>query len=180
EEQVFRFRRPKAAPEKITVRVKAGKQQSQVVLGKVLLQKAHETTLTASTDLFAGSRAALRCSVRGVRSLTKTVPLAGADVTVRLLPNSGKAHSLYTGKAGADGVAAVSFTVPEVPAGSYKLEVVTKSAFGEEKLERAVNVKSAPKVLLTTDKPLYQPGQVIRIRHLAMRSFAHKTAQPSA
>src|SRR5262249_53849384 len=37
-------------------------------------------------------------------------------------------------------------------------------------------VKSVPKVLLTTDKPLYQPGQVIRIRALALRAFDLKPA----
>jgi 5-hydroxyisourate hydrolase-like protein (transthyretin family) len=180
ETQTFRFRRPNLTPEKITVRVKTGKREHAVALNKILLVRAHETTLTASTELFAGSNAALRCSVRGVRSLTETVPLAGADVSVRLRAADGKARTLHTGKARADGVADVAFAVPEVPAGSYKLEVVTKSVFGEEKLERAVNVKSVPRVLLTTDKPLYQPGQVIRIRALALRAFDLKPASAAA
>ena len=51
-----------------------------------------------------------------------------------------------------------------MPPGSYKLEVVTKSAFGEEKFQRDVQVGKSAKVLLTTDKPLYQPGQTMHLR----------------
>src|SRR5262249_27427732 len=57
------------------------------------------------------------------------------------------------------------------PAGTYKMVVATKSDFGAEKLERDVKVKSSAKVLLTTDKPLYQPGQKMHLRALALRAF---------
>ena len=62
----------------------------------------------------------LRCEVHGVKSLSETVPLAGAAVAVRLHGKDGKVFPLYSGKAGADGVAAVKFQVPDVPAGNYK------------------------------------------------------------
>src|SRR5262249_21211617 len=136
-----------------------------------LLAKAHETALTSGQEFVAGSTASLRCTVQAVKSLTETLPLAGADVTIRLKDKDGKARELYSGKAGADGVAAIQFKVPAVPGGQYKLEVATKSAIGEEKLEREVRVKSEGKVLLVTDKPLYQPGQLIHIRALALRPF---------
>src|SRR5262249_26373678 len=59
------------------------------------------------------------------------------------------------------------------------LEIGTRSALGEEKLQRQVQVKSDAKILLVTDKPLYQPGQVIHIRALALRSFDLKPVADS-
>src|SRR5262249_36388724 len=81
------------------------------------------------------------------------------------------ARPLAQAKTGPDGVAHVDFTVPEVPAGAYTLRVLTKSALGEETLQRDVTIKTGAKVLLVTDKPLYQPGQVMHIRAMALRPF---------
>src|SRR5205085_2258412 len=133
-------------------------------LKEKLLLKAHETSLTAGTEFHAGTTTALRCSVHGVKSVSETVPLAKASIEVQLKDKDGKVYELYKGQAGADGVAAPQINVPSVPAGTYKMVVTTKSALGEEKLERDVKIKAEPKVLLTTDKPLYQPGQLIHIR----------------
>ncbi len=170
--QRFEFAAPKLAADKVTIRCRLDKQEHQVELKKILLVKAHETSLTAGKEFFAGSTAALRCEVHGVKSLRQTVPLAGARVTVHLKDKDGKAFPIYEGKAGADGVANITFQVPEkVPAGSYKLEVATQSALGEEKLEQDVKIKSSPRVLLVTDKPLYQPGQRMHIRALALQAF---------
>ncbi len=79
----------------------------------MLLVKAHETTLTAGKEFFAGSDAALRCEVHGVKSIAKTVPLPGAAVTIRLKGQDGKTISVYEGKVGDDGVANIQFKVPE-------------------------------------------------------------------
>jgi hypothetical protein len=163
------FKRPKLRADRLTVRLTSGRKSIEVSLGKILLSKAHETTLSTSTDFFAGSQAGMRCSVRGVKSLLETVPLH-SEVTVKLHAGK-KVLTLHDGKTGRDGIADVRFKVPELPAGNYELEVKTKSALGEETLKRSVKVQSAPKVLLTTDKPLYQPGQVIHIRALALRAF---------
>src|SRR5262249_6076260 len=130
--------------------------------------KAHETSLSAGQEYHAGSPASLRCAVHSVKSLTESVPLAGADVVVQLRTTEGKRLPLYAGKTGANGVAEAQFTVPAVAPGQYTLEVATRSSQGEEKLERAVRIKAESKVLLVTDKPLYQPGQVIHIRALSL------------
>jgi 5-hydroxyisourate hydrolase-like protein (transthyretin family) len=170
--QLFEFAAPKLSADRVTVRCRFNKQEHKVDLKHVLLVKAHETTLMVGKEFFAGSAAALRCEVHGVKSLAQTVPLPGASVTVRLKGQDGKTFPVYEGKAGADGVANVQFTVPEkMPAGSYKLEVATQSALGQEKLEQDVKIKDAPRILLVTDKPLYQPGQRLHIRALALQEF---------
>jgi hypothetical protein len=164
----FQFDALKVPTDKITVRCRFGDQKPvEAPLAKLLLVKAHETALSTGEEFIAGTRAVMRCEVHGVKSLTETIPLPGATVAVRLRGEDGKTHEVYEGKAGAE---AVDFQVPAVPAGKYKMEVVTKSTLGEEKLERDVQIKTAPKVLLVTDKPLYQPGQKIHLRALALNS----------
>jgi 5-hydroxyisourate hydrolase-like protein (transthyretin family) len=167
----FEFPSPKQPADQLTLRCSFGKEQVETPLAKVLLVKAHETTLGGGAEFFAGAPAALRCEVHGVKSYTETVPLADAAVTIQFVDKDGKAHPAYQGKTAADGVADATLAVPALPDGAYKLVVVTKSDLGEEKLERDVTVKAAPKVLLVSDKPLYQPGQLMHLRALALQSF---------
>ncbi len=174
----FEFPTPKLPLDQLTLRYTFGKQKLEKKLGAILLKKAHETVLTAGQEFHAGSKASLRCEVRGVKSLTETVPLAGARVEVKLHAKD-RSYQLYSGKVSADGVASVPFTVPALPAGSYKMEVATRSGLGEEKLEREVKIKDEHKILLVTDKPLYQPGQVIHIRALSLGAFDLKPVAKS-
>jgi hypothetical protein len=132
-----KFDNVKLKPAQLTVRCKHDGKSAEAPLDRVLLVRAHETSLSASTEFFAGSEAELACKVHGVRSISETVPLA-ADVTVTLVDAAKKARQLFAGRTGADGVAKVRFQVPEVPSGGYTLEVHTRSALGEEKLTRAV------------------------------------------
>jgi hypothetical protein len=143
-----------------------------VPVQRVLLARAHETALAVSPELFAGSRAALRCQVHAVRSLTETLPLDGARVAVSLRSiDSRKVIPLGNGRTKKDGSAQVRFRVPEIPAGPYVLQVATRSALGGEQLDHKVRVKSEARILLVTDKPLYQPGQAMHLRALALRPF---------
>jgi hypothetical protein len=177
----YRFDLPatKTAPDQLTLRCQFGKQQVEVPLSRVLVVKAHETSVASSQQFIAGSPATIRCEVHGVKSITENIPLAGATVDIRLRAKDDKGLPLATGKTGADGVAEVQFKVPDVSAGTYTLEIGTRSALGEEKLQHQVQVKSDAKILLVTDKPLYQPGQVIHIRALALRSFDLKPVADS-
>jgi hypothetical protein len=167
----FEFPVPKVGVDRLSVRCKFGEKSVEVPLPQILLVKAHETAVSSGQEFFAGSSATLRARVRGVKSSVETVPLPGSSVTVRLVSKEGKAEELFSGKAGDDGTALASFRVPALPAGTYTLEVATRSTLGEETLKKEVRVKTSPKVLLVTDKPLYQPGQVIHLRAMALNSF---------
>jgi hypothetical protein len=167
----YRFELPAShlAANKLTLRCSFNKENFSVPLNKILVVKAHETSVTSGQEFHVGSSASLRCGVHGVKSLTETIPLAGSTVAIELQAKDGKVYPLHTGKTGADGWDKAEFKVPSVPSGQYTLQVVTKSTFGEEKLERNVQVKNTAKVLLVTDKPLYQPGQLMHIRALTLR-----------
>ncbi len=160
--------------DKLQLRVSLGRRKAEIPLKKALLVKAHETSLTAGTEYYAGSQVALRCGVHGVQSLTDILPLPGSTVEVRVKDKAGKVHELYKGKTGDDGLANVTFEMPSLEAGQYDLEVSTRSVFGQETLTHQIRVKSDAKVLLVSDKPIYQPGQLVHLRALALRSFDQK------
>src|SRR5262249_24102456 len=162
---------PRIRTDQVKVRCYFDKQRFEVPLSEILLAKEHETSVTASQEFYAGSIATIRCGVHGVKSVAESVPLAGADVEIRLKAKDGEITPLYKGKAGKDGIAAAEFKVPAVAPGQYTLEIETKSTLGQEKLVREIRVKAQPKILPVPDKPLYQPGQQIRIRALALGSF---------
>ncbi|MFN2143767.1 MAG: MG2 domain-containing protein [Anaerolineales bacterium] len=69
------------------------------------------------------------------------------------------------------GTANVAFHVPEDLAPEQTLIVRTRSRLGSDTLEQAVTVERDWRVLLTTDKPIYQPGQTIHLRALALSAF---------
>ena len=48
------------------------------------------------------------------------------------------------------------------------LVIETHSRLGTDRIERPVTMQRDYRVLLTTDKPIYQPGQMIHIRALAL------------
>jgi hypothetical protein len=162
-----------AANEAARLRVTFGGRQAEVPLAKAMLVKAHEMTLSGGQDMHVGAPATLSCNVHGVRSAIDTVPLPGSEVVVRLRDNTGtgKPRDLFSGRTGASGRADIQFDVPDIAPGNYTLEVATRSALGAEKLERPVQIRADSKVMLVSDRPIYQPGHVIHLRALALRPF---------
>ncbi|MDY7041718.1 MAG: MG2 domain-containing protein, partial [Chloroflexota bacterium] len=133
-----------------------------------------DTVLLGATRFVPGSEAGIRVAVRDHRDAS---PVGGATIKVSLAPQSGgRAVTLYEGTTDALGTADVSFLVPEDAAPNQTLIVETKSQLGRDRVERPVTVQRDYRVLLTTDKPLYQPGQLILIRALALGTFDLKPA----
>ena len=125
-----------------------------------------ETLVLGQTEFSPGAPAALRVVVRDFKT---TQPVADAVVAVKMQPQSGgKALTLYEGRTDAAGTAQVQFTVPDGVDPQQTLVVETRSGKGKDRVEQAVRVERDYKLLLTTDKPLYQPGQTIHIRALAL------------
>jgi hypothetical protein len=176
----FELAADKAKAAGYALRVRQGDRRKDFPLPSILLAKAHETALVCGQEFFAGSKTALRLSVHGVRSATETVPLPGAEVNIRLrgAANGAKSfenHELYSGKINAE--TTIQLPIPAVAAGTYILEVSTRSALGQEKLERQIRVKSEARILLVSDRPIYQPGHVIHLRALALRPFDLKPVE---
>jgi len=126
--------------------------------------------ILAPRVLVAGSTASCRVAVHWATSPGKTGPLPDASVHLSLW-DKGRVTPLVTGTSGPAGSAHFRFVVPKVKTGSYQLVVDVRSRLGRDSRKQEVKVFPGGRVLLTTDKRLYQPGQTIHIRALALRSI---------
>jgi hypothetical protein len=136
-----------------------------------------DTVILGQSRLIPGAPGALHVVVQHHDDAS---PVAGADVKLSLKPrDGGKATVLYEGTTDSDGRIAAAFTVPDVASPDQQIVVETKSSLGRDTLEQAVTVERSYRVLLTTDKPIYQPGQQILIRALALGAFDRQPAAGS-
>jgi uncharacterized protein YfaS (alpha-2-macroglobulin family) len=129
----------------------------------------HETILYGQNKLVPGSQAGIRVVVRDT---TNTEPIEGAQIAALLQPASGgEAIQVFSGLTDSSGSTDVNFTVPEDAESNQTLIIQTSSELGSDEIRRSVIVSREYRVLLTTDKPIYQPGQIIHIRALALSTF---------
>jgi uncharacterized protein YfaS (alpha-2-macroglobulin family) len=139
-----------------------------------------ETLILGQSQLLPGAPGVIHVQVQ--RHDTQD-PIEGADVKVSLRPRDGSGSSrrqvLYEGSTGADGLVSAAFTVPDVADPDQQIVVETSSSLGRDALEQPVTVERRFKVLLTTDKPIYQPGQQILVRALALGAFDRHPAASS-
>ena len=61
-------------------------------------------------------------------------------------------------------------TLPEVPDGDYRLRVAFETAIGKDTLEVPVPLYTPARIHVITDRPLYEPGNVVRFRAVALRA----------
>jgi hypothetical protein len=102
--------------------------------------------------------------------------MGAASVVVRLVGKD-KTHTLYKGRTGANGQVDAELAIPALGSGNYTLEVVTTSSLGEEKMQRPIRLKADAKILLLSDKPIYQPGQEMHLRALVLRPYDLKPVE---
>jgi len=143
--------------------VGVGVQSARVVTRHARPQEAF---LYGPADLTPGQPAAYRAFIRNGRT---TEPIPGARVQFRLVSDTGKTVWRLAAQADDEGIVQIEPDMPEDAAeGNYRLELLAKSEEGESSITRDVSVKRTFRVMTTTDKPLYQPGQVIHIRALSL------------
>lgn len=128
--------------------------------------------------LAPGSQASFLVQVRAPYTMQRW---PDAPVEVYLNDPAGESQLVYSGVTGPDGLAQVSFAVPEVSTPEQVMEIVTtieqedpnvyQTFAGEYRTYQDVYVGRAYNILVSTDKPVYQPGQVIHMRGLALDSL---------
>ena len=136
-----------------------------------------ETLVLGQTTLTPGTQAALRVLVRDPDTAQ---PTPNAEVAISLAPKGGKSPGLaspvWRGRTDKLGTAQVAFTVPDQAEGEAELVVETRSDMGTSTVSHAITIKRSFKLYLSSDKPLYQPGQTIHIRALALGAADSKPA----
>ena len=92
--------------------------------------------------------------------------LAGKAVTIQFASDTtNKTRVLSAAKTGKLGELEATFTFSQAEKGAGIISVQS----GSHKTSHSVVVEQKRQILLTTDKPLYQPGQTVHIRALAMK-----------
>jgi hypothetical protein len=85
-------------------------------------------------------------------------------------------RALFTGRLNARGTAEAQFRFPAGLVGSYPLRYVAETPIGEAEFTQQVRLEDKVQILLTTEKPIYQPGQTIHVRALALDRARHAAA----
>jgi len=127
-----------------------------------------QTIVVGPTRFAPDSDAAVRVVVQ---DFGKGQPIANAHVEVSLKPAEGRAIPLFEGQTDASGSLPVSFHIPADAPAEAQLVVETRSDVGRDRVEQPVTIQREYRLLLSSDKPLYQPGQIIRMRALALSTF---------
>ncbi|MGO8689673.1 MAG: MG2 domain-containing protein [Thermoguttaceae bacterium] len=129
------------------------------------LSELLETCVLGQREFLAGTSPVVRIMVR---DRAAGVPVAGAKVRV-VLAQGEKEICSTEARTDARGEVAARLQLPAGEFTGARLKVSVQSRTARDTVEEAVNVKSAVRTLLTTDKPLYQPGQTIHLRALALQ-----------
>jgi len=128
--------------------------------------RAPEFKVLGQKEFFSGAFASLRVITYDSVS---NEPLSQVPVKISLLPEKGRdRRQLYQGLSNAQGTLDARFKIPSYLEGKATLIVSAGEEEQLQEMESSITVKKGLRLYLTTDKPLYQPGQVIHIRTLGL------------
>ncbi|MGA2856242.1 MAG: MG2 domain-containing protein [Candidatus Sulfotelmatobacter sp.] len=119
----------------------------------------------------SGGQAAVRVIVTD--SHDEIIGGAGS-VSIELLNPDQKARLLYTGRLNRRGTTEAQFRFPPNLVGSYQLHYVVDTTIGSTELTQPVKLEDKASILLTTEKPIYQPAQTIHARALVLDRANHE------
>lgn len=137
------------------------------------VQSGAQQTLVLGQDTLApGTQAALRVVVSNAED---NLPVANANVAVQMR-QAGLAKTVFNGRTDATGSAPVQFQVPADWQGNAELAVTTESDLGQDEVVAPIQLQRSYRLLLGSDKPVYQPGETIHLRTLALGKVDGKPA----
>ncbi|HZR29053.1 MAG TPA: MG2 domain-containing protein, partial [Terriglobales bacterium] len=120
-----------------------------------------------------GGEAAIRVIVTD----SKNEIIAGhGSVRIELIAPDTKPSVLFMGKLNQRGTTEAQFDFPSGLVGSYQLHYVVDTPIGSTEFTQPVRLEDKVSILLTTEKPIYQPGQTIHARALALDRSNHEAA----
>jgi hypothetical protein len=118
-----------------------------------------------------------QAAVRVIVTDSKNEVIAGpSSVRIELSPQDKKSRVLFTGRLNRRGTAEAQFRFPAGLVGSYPLRYAVDTPIGSTEFTQQVRLKDKVSILLTTEKPIYQPGQTIHVRALALDRSNHEAS----
>jgi uncharacterized protein YfaS (alpha-2-macroglobulin family) len=98
------------------------------------------------------------------------------SVQIELLVPDQKSRLLFSGRLNRRGTTEAQFRFPAGVVGNYQLHYVVETPIGSTEFTQTVRLEDKISILLTTEKPIYQPGQTIHVRALALDRSDHEAA----
>jgi uncharacterized protein YfaS (alpha-2-macroglobulin family) len=99
-----------------------------------------------------------------------------SSVQIELLIPEQKSRLLFSGRLNRRGTTEAQFRFPASLVGDYQLRYTVDTPIGSTEFMQSVRLEDKVSILLTTEKPIYQPGQTIHVRALALDRSNHEAA----
>jgi hypothetical protein len=119
----------------------------------------------------SGGAAAVRLIVTEADNET---PIKSGSLRIELEAAGQKPQTVYSGNLNERGTTRAEFRFPSGLAGTFGLRYVVDTPLGTTEFTRQVRVEAKASILLTTEKAVYQPGQTIHARALALDRASHQ------
>ena len=114
-------------------------------------------------------------AVRVIVTDSKNEPITGgATLHIEGSAPNQKTQALFSGRLNARGTAEAEFRLPAGVTGNYALRYAVETPIGSTEYTQQVRLEDKASILLTTEKPMYQPGQTIHVRALALDRSRHE------
>ena len=121
----------------------------------------------------AGSKAGVRVIVSDSKG--QVIPGRGA-VRIVLEAEGKERRTLFAGRLNHRGTTEAQFQFPEGVTGNCDLHYTVDTSLGATEYSQGIRLQDKVGILLTTDKTIYQPGQMIHVRALALDRADHRAA----
>ena len=118
----------------------------------------------------SGGPAAIRLIVTNQKN--EAIPWAGS-AQIELL-TAGQTWILYRGELNRRGTADAQFRFPAGVTGNSALRYSVDTQIGSAEYTQEIRLEDKVSILLTTEKPIYQPSQTIHVRALALDRSSHE------
>jgi hypothetical protein len=139
-----------------------------------------QISVTAPEKVREGTR--YRAQIRTIHPVTSR-PVKGVQVEAKIDFDDKQLEDIkLSGVTDANGSVALDFDLPrKIKSDTYiNLEVVARRGILVEEAESEIDVDRETQILISTDKPLYQPGQVLHVRALMFDSTKHAVSDGDA
>jgi uncharacterized protein YfaS (alpha-2-macroglobulin family) len=127
--------------------------------------------ILGQTEYLAGSDAAIRVLVSDAGN--EDAALTGAVRAELLIPQQ-PARPLFSGRLNQRGTVAAQLHFPAGLEGRYDIRFIADTPIGSTEYTQPIQIKDPALIMLTTEKPIYQPGQTIHVRALALDRASHR------
>jgi uncharacterized protein YfaS (alpha-2-macroglobulin family) len=123
----------------------------------------------AQRSYIAGAQAAMRVIVSSpAGEQDESAPAASGKVRIELLNTNHEPHLLFQGSLDHRGSTEASFHFPRGFTGSFPVRFTAETALGTVETTENIQIEDQLSILLTSEKPIYQPSQTIHLRALAL------------